>query len=290
MHFALDSAPRSRGKDVPSPGAGAPDAPARRDAARRGAADARALRVALVEGNDRAALAAREWLVAAGHSAATFARGADFLHAHGRESFDLLVLGLALPDIPGERVLEAVRGDGPESLPVLAIGATREESALVAALRAGADDFLAGPLRPAEFVARVEALGRRSRILLRNAGRMRIGVFDIDLDRRELRRDGALLRLSPRDFDLAVFLFRNVGRTVSRAHILESVWRVRGALRTRTVDTYASRVRTKLGLVPEHGWRLAAIPHHGYRLDALRPEVLRPRDPLVPGLPSGEPS
>jgi DNA-binding response OmpR family regulator len=82
-------------------------------------------------------------------------------------------------------------------------------------------------------------------------------------------RAGRAVDLTQKDFDLAVFLFRNVGNLVSRGHILESVWGRSPDLNTRTVDTHVSRLRSKLGLVPEHGWRLTAVYQHGYRLEAV---------------------
>jgi DNA-binding response OmpR family regulator len=66
-----------------------------------------------------------------------------------------------------------------------------------------------------------------------------------------------------------VFLFRKLGQLVSRGHILETVWGRSADLNTRTVDTHVSRLRSKLGLTPEHGWRLSAIYQHGYRLELL---------------------
>jgi two-component system, OmpR family, response regulator RegX3 len=87
--------------------------------------------------------------------------------------------------------------------------------------------------------------------------------------RRVVTRKGEPVDLTQKDFDLAVFLFRNVGQLVSRGHILESVWGRSADLNTRTVDTHVSRLRSKLGLTPEHGWRLSAIYQHGYRLEPL---------------------
>lgn len=85
-------------------------------------------------------------------------------------------------------------------------------------------------------------------------------------------RNGEAIELTQKDFDLATFLFRNVGNLVSRGHILETVWGRSPDLNTRTVDTHVSRLRTKLGLLPENGWRLSAIYQHGYRLEHLAPQ------------------
>ena len=75
--------------------------------------------------------------------------------------------------------------------------------------------------------------------------------------------------LTQREFDLASYLFRRQGRIVSRDALLENVWNLSSAVSTRTVDTHVSRLRKKLELGGEHGWRLAAIYQHGYRLEQV---------------------
>jgi DNA-binding response OmpR family regulator len=71
------------------------------------------------------------------------------------------------------------------------------------------------------------------------------------------------------EFDLAVFMFRNYGRILSRGYILEHVWGKNTEISTRTVDTHMSRIRKKLAICSENGWKLAPIYQHGYRLDKL---------------------
>jgi DNA-binding response OmpR family regulator len=157
-------------------------------------------------------------------------------------------------------------------VPVLFTTARDAEADIVAALKAGADDYLVKPLRKQELLARVEALGRRARPKPRAAEHLRVGEFEVDVDRRIVTRGGAEMDLTQKDFDLAVFLVRNVGNLVSRGHILESVWGRTSDLNTRTVDTHVSRLRSKLGLVPENGWKLTAVYQHGYRLEQIAPE------------------
>jgi DNA-binding response OmpR family regulator len=77
------------------------------------------------------------------------------------------------------------------------------------------------------------------------------------------------VQLTAKEFELALFLFKNHGRVLSRGHILESVWGQRADLNTRTVDTHMSLLRQKLNLRPQNGWRLSTIYRHGYRLEQL---------------------
>nr|WP_281397617.1 helix-turn-helix domain-containing protein [endosymbiont of Lamellibrachia barhami] len=78
------------------------------------------------------------------------------------------------------------------------------------------------------------------------------------------------IELTEKEFQLAWILFSNVGRLLSRDHLLETVWGFGPGLVTRTVDTHMSRLRRKLSLVPENGWRLKAVYHQGYRLEQLQ--------------------
>ena len=91
----------------------------------------------------------------------------------------------------------------------------------------------------------------------------------IDVTSHMVSFQGEPLNLTQKEFELVLFLFRNVGKLLSRGHILSSVWGHGGDFSTRTVDTHISRIRKKLDLNPENGWKLSAIYHQGYRLEQL---------------------
>jgi DNA-binding response OmpR family regulator len=95
--------------------------------------------------------------------------------------------------------------------------------------------------------------------------------FEIDTQRNEVRKDGAKIDLTPKEFELTVTLFRNIGRLMSRGHLQETVWGRTGDLATRTVDTHVSQVRKKLDLRPESGYRVVPIYNYGYRLEKIPP-------------------
>jgi len=227
------------------------------------------MRIALLEDDPSQSDLVRFWLAGAGHVCHAFDRSREFMRALARDSFDLLVLDWELPDVNGDAVLAWVRANGHDSVPVLFTTARDREEDIVAALRAGADDYLIKPLRRHELLARIDALVRRAGRTASPGTGIKVAEFSIDLERRVITRNGARIDLTQKDFDLAAFLFRNVGNLVSRGHILETVWGRSPDLNTRTVDTHVSRLRTKLGLLPENGWRLSAIYQHGYRLERL---------------------
>lgn len=227
------------------------------------------MRIALLEDDPQLGQLLSLWLAEAGHDAELYTTGKDFIRAVARESFDLMVLDWILPDISGDKVLAWVRGHIDWPIPVLFVTARNAEEEIVEGLTKGADDYMVKPVRQRELVARVMALSRRMQVNRDEQEVLEVGTFRFDMTTHRLSNAGVNIELTRKEFELAFFFFRNVGRMLSRGHILEAVWGHGPELATRTVDTHASRVRTKLGLVPEHGWRLIAIYHYGYRLESL---------------------
>jgi two-component system, OmpR family, response regulator RegX3 len=227
-------------------------------------------RIAVLEDDASQAKLVQHWIASQGWICRHFASGQDILRTLLRDTYDLVILDWRVPDLSGEEVLRAVRKSVQEPLPVLfTTGRDREED-IVHALKAGADDYLVKPLRRMEFLARVEALLRRSRALGRDAEEpIEAGEFRIDPHGRTLHRAGRGIELTQKEFEMAMLLFRNVGRLLSRSYLLDTVWGISAEVSTRTVDTHASQLRTKLGLYPESGWRLSAVYQHGYRLERI---------------------
>lgn len=206
------------------------------------------------------------WLTEAGYRVRSYLDGAEFRRRQGAISVDLLVLDWNLPGESGLSILRSLR-DGGSELPVLFLTARSGEDDIVAGLRGGADDYVSKPAGRAELLARVAALLRRSQGRVDVLDADEIAPYRIDLVRRQVELDGTPASLTEREFDLALFLFHRHGRVVSREMLLESIWNIRGDVATRTVDTHVSRLRKKLGLDGEHGWRLNAVYQHGYRLE-----------------------
>lgn len=227
-------------------------------------------RIAVLEDDASQAKLLQHWIESQGFACRLFDRGQAILKSVLRDTYDLVILDWRVPDLSGEEVLQAIRSHVRDPLPVLfTTGRDREED-IVHALKSGADDYLTKPLRRLEFLARVDALLRRARGLVRDAeAPIEAGAFSIDTQGRTLTRDGELIELTQKEFEMAALLFRNIGRLLSRSYLLDTVWGISADVSTRTVDTHASQLRSKLGLYPESGWRLSAVYQHGYRLEKL---------------------
>lgn len=202
-----------------------------------------------------------------GHQVTGFARGGDLLQALDTRSFDVLLLDWMMPDMSGDQVLNALRQRHGLDLPVIVVTARDSESDVVSALRHGADDYIVKPAKGMELLARMEALNRRMRS--GRAAPIRAGRYEIDLERRMVLFEGKPIDLTQKEFDLAVYLFQNPGKLLSRVKLLERVWGISAEVDTRTVDTHASRVRRKLKLDSATGWKLLPVYGFGYRLEPV---------------------
>ncbi len=229
------------------------------------------MRIALLEDDPAQSELMRKWLSEEGHDCRHFATGREFLRAVSRDTYDLALLDWELPDMHGDEILPALRAKLHWSIPVLCITVRDREDDVVGALRLGADDYMSKPVARAEMFARIDALLRRTQPA-NETPVLDFSPYLIDESCKSLSCDGRQIPLAQKEFDLALFLFRNAGRLLSRNYILESVWGTRGDLNTRTVDTHVSRIRAKLALTPDRGWRLRAIYRHGYRLERIRGE------------------
>ena len=207
---------------------------------------------------------------AMGHVCHTHLTGAELLRTLRRETFDLLIVDWHLPDMEGTEVVQTVREMGGMQLPILFITRRNAERDVIEALSRGADDFMSKPLRMGELVARTTALLRRAYPESMGA-RMAFGAYCFDADKRSLSVHGQPIELKNREYELALFMFRNAGRLLSRPHLREAVWGDGAETPSRSLDTHMSRLRTKLELTEDNGYTISAIYGMGYRLDPCQP-------------------
>lgn len=228
------------------------------------------LRVAILEDDPDQAELTRRWLANAEYSVDCYADGGSFLRAVRHESFDLYVLDWVLPDLSGIEVLQKLRTEMSDFTPVVIVTAKKEERNIVRGLEAGADDYLVKPVRQSELAARLAAIFRRTGGLAGGEEILEAAPYAINTGSKSVELHGRTVSLTNREFELAYFLFRNAGKMLSRSHILEAIWGIENkSVSTRTVDTHISRLRKKLELRDENGWRLSSIYQHGYRLEKI---------------------
>ena len=230
------------------------------------------MRIMLLEDDPLQLELAARWLEDAGHQVTGVTRGNEAMKTLGRDTFDLAILDWMIPDLPGDDLLRWIRSRH-RRLPVMFATARDEELEIATILKLGADDYVVKPLRRLEFVARVEAVGRRAGVVdTAESAVIEDGAYRIDLEARQVTMHGKPVKMTPRMIEVAAFMFRKRGELVSRAHLYEQVWGRRELLDTRTVDTHISRLRQALELDGRHGLRLSAVYQHGYRLEqAPRP-------------------
>ncbi|MFO8024689.1 response regulator transcription factor [Thiohalophilus sp.] len=229
------------------------------------------MRIALVEDDSAMAELLSLWLEEAGHECLGYQEGQDFLRRARHESFDVVLLDWFLPNLSGEEVLARLKRQPDWDTPIIFVTARDSQEDMVRMLNQGADDYLVKPIHQPVLLARINAVTRRSNKSSQQDA-LTLNEFTIDPDSRVITRYGEPVKLTEKEFKLVILLFHNVGRMLSRDHILSSVWGYDASLNTRTVDTHISRIRKKLELFPEQGWRLSSIYHQGYRLEQIPPE------------------
>jgi DNA-binding response OmpR family regulator len=226
------------------------------------------MRIAILEDDPDQLALVKHWLRDAGHEIHGYMRGRDLMRAATRESMDLFLLDWQVPDVPGTDVVVWIREKLSKTVPVLFMTVRDTEADIVFALERGADDYMVKPLRRQEMLARLNALLRRAYPLEQKA-LLEFPPFLIDTARKKISRGGHDIALRPKEFELAVVLFRNVGRLLSRGHLQELVWGKSGELATRTVDMHVSQVRKKLELKPESSYQVVPVYNYGYRLEKV---------------------
>ncbi|MDC8757719.1 response regulator transcription factor [Janthinobacterium fluminis] len=208
-------------------------------------------------------------LTAAGHACHSFASAKELLGQLRRDSYDMLILDWQVADMDGADVLRRAREKLPPKAPVMFLTHGAGEDDIVAGLAAGADDYMLKPMRRGELLVRAQALLRRAYPGQNGAEQLQFGPYVFETRPGRLLMDGTALDVTHKEFALALLLFRNIGRPLSRAYIHEAVWLRDTAMPSRTMDTHISRVRNKLRLKPENGYRLVPVYSYGYRLEKL---------------------
>lgn len=207
-------------------------------------------------------------LQAAGNEVDYFDSGRDCLKAMNQNQYDIALFDWEVPDMSGTEVLESLKLKG-NFPPVIFLTGRDAEEDVVAVIESGADDYIVKPANPKVLLARINALYRRSNTSASENSVVNYGSLVVDFSKRKFEIDESAVKLTEKELDLALFFFSQVGVLLSRAHLTKVVWGTTPDIDTRTLDVHVSHLRSKLKLLPQHGWRLISVYHQGYRLERL---------------------
>ena len=201
-------------------------------------------------------------LTARKYEVAVATDGASGLAAMARERPDVLILDLGLPDMDGTEVIKGVRGW--TSTPIIVLSAWGQESAKVAALDAGADDYVTKPFGMDELLARLRAAVRRASPAP-DEPVVATADFTVDLTDKRVTRDGGDVRLTPTEWQLLEVLVRNADRLVTQRQLLQEVWGPEYQTEGNYLRVYVAQLRRKLEPDPSRPRHLLTEPGMGYR-------------------------
>ncbi|KXU82650.1 two-component system response regulator [Paraburkholderia monticola] len=228
------------------------------------------MRVAILQHDPLMRQSIENVLVRAGHFCKVYADGLAMSRSLARSTMDLLVLDWQDTLPAGTDLLCSVRRLAGERVPIMFVSNDGSEESMVRALAGGADDYLALPLRAAEFRARVAALLRRAYPERFSAATcFEIGPYRFDTVRHAVTLHGEPVPLSPTQYRIAALFFSNLDRVMSRDHIFAAVWGREQREFTRTIDSHVSRLRLLLEIEPHNGFRLQTVYRSGYQLRRL---------------------
>ena len=194
--------------------------------------------------------------------------GATALRLAAARQPDVVLLDLGLPDMDGVDVIRALRGWS--RVPILVLAARRASDEKVAALDAGADDYVTKPFSMNELMARLRAAVRRTQTVTLDHGTTLVTTddFTIDLLAKKATRGGRDLRLTPTEWHLLEILVTNPGRLVTQKQLLREVWGASQSNKTNYLRVYMAQLRRKLEADPAHPRYLVTEPGMGYRFEA----------------------
>ena len=225
-------------------------------------------KILVVEDDVHIAELVRLHLADLGHSLEVCHRGDDGWTRYQKINFDLVILDIMLPGLDGLEICKRIRNDNQRYTPILMLTSKTTELDRVLGLELGADDYLTKPFSLLEFIARVKALLRRSDALSQPAMNNTVLEFEsltIDPSSHEVRRDGRLVELTAKEFDLLHYFAQHPGQVFSRLQLLDQVWGYSHEGYEHTVNSHMNRLRSKVEADPKNPVFIKTIWGVGYQ-------------------------
>ena len=225
-----------------------------------------AIRILVVDDEPAIVATMAPLLRSQGYDVVTALSGRAAIEAAERDHPDLVVLDLGLPDIEGVEVCRTIRRD--QAVPILVLSARGAERDKVAALDAGADDYVTKPFGTEELLARIRAALRRTEQSAAPVPRIIVkGDLAIDRDRRRVVRGDVEIRLTPKEFELLVFLAQHSGRVVTHRTILKAIWGPHSVDQPEHLRVLVGALRKKIEPDPSRPQYILTEPWVGYRFN-----------------------
>jgi len=224
-------------------------------------------RILLVEDEPKMQRGLRDNLEFEGHEVIVQGDGSSGLQTLLRESFDLVILDVMLPQMSGFDVVRKSREKGNRT-PILMLTAKGEEIDKVLGLELGADDYVTKPFSLRELIARVNALLRRAVPAGAAETMMTLGDITVNFASYIGSKDGKEFSMTPKEFEILKYLWQHRNETVSRDTLLTNVWGYDESVSTRTIDNFILKIRQKIEDDPTHPKIIFTIHGTGYKLIA----------------------
>jgi DNA-binding response OmpR family regulator len=221
-------------------------------------------KVLIVEDDSSMAVALKDGFEYEGYNVTVARDGMTGLKMATESMPDLMILDVMLPRMSGLDVCRQIRGNG-NRLPIIMLTSRGQEIDKVLGLKLGADDYITKPFGFLELMARVEALLRRSNGKDEKLDTYDFGPVSVNFKRNEVRRNGEVVELSPREFRLLKYLIEHRGDVITRDQLMENVWDYDNAPLSRTVDMHVAKLRRKIEERPNDPVYLVTVHRVGYK-------------------------
>ncbi|MDY7219392.1 response regulator transcription factor [Denitrificimonas sp. JX-1] len=185
--------------------------------------------------------------------------------------YQLFILDWYIDNKSGLDLLSLIRAQCEPNTAVIMVTTNNKEEDICTALIKGADDYLVKPFRAMELCARLYNVIRRylPQPTAQPDEHLHIGCFSFNDQALEVRREDTSIKMAPREYAIARYLFSHLGEPISRKTLYQKFWEKEETYHSRSLDTHIYRIRTRLGLTVEHGWQLHTIYGFGYRLEPI---------------------
>jgi two-component system KDP operon response regulator KdpE len=221
-------------------------------------------RILVVDDEPQIRRVMRTTLTAEGYEVRDAKTGEAALDELRKDRYDLVLLDVNMPGMDGLETCKLIRGSS--EIAVIMLTVRNAESDMIAALDGGADDYITKPFSTPELLARIRAGLRRVPLTVESsAGRIAIGDMDINVASRRLIVRGAEVRLTPKEFDLLLYLVENAGVPIPHGKLLQAVWGPDYGGEVEYLRTFVNRLRKKIEIDPGNPQRLLTEPWIGYR-------------------------